>query len=77
MILPDDRPLLVRAAAGRKMSRKETRKFALSERALADLERWIDAGEMVSSPGPSDKLTPVAFDKLRAPFDRLRAGGQE
>ena len=40
-------------ADGRKMSRKETRKFALSERALADLERWIDAGETVSSPrGP-------------------------
>ena len=27
------------------MSRKETRKLAMSERALADLERWMDAGE--------------------------------
>ena len=27
------------------MSRKETRKLALSARALADLERWMDAGE--------------------------------
>jgi methylenetetrahydrofolate--tRNA-(uracil-5-)-methyltransferase len=39
----DDRSLpRLRAADGRRMSRKETRKFALSERALADLERWID-----------------------------------
>jgi methylenetetrahydrofolate--tRNA-(uracil-5-)-methyltransferase len=37
----DDRSLpRLRAADGRRMSRKETRKFALSERALADLERW-------------------------------------
>ena len=42
----DDRSLpRMRAADGRKMSRKETRKLALSGRALADLERWIDAGE--------------------------------
>jgi hypothetical protein len=41
------------------MSRKETRKFALSERALADLERWIDAGETAPA----------------GPFDGLRAGG--
>ena len=32
----------MRAADGRKMSRKEARKLALSERALADLERWMD-----------------------------------
>jgi methylenetetrahydrofolate--tRNA-(uracil-5-)-methyltransferase len=42
----DDRKLpRMQAADGRRMSRKETRKFALSERALADLDRWIDAGE--------------------------------
>jgi methylenetetrahydrofolate--tRNA-(uracil-5-)-methyltransferase len=42
----DDRSMpRMRAADGRRMSRKETRKLALSERALADLERWIDAGE--------------------------------
>jgi methylenetetrahydrofolate--tRNA-(uracil-5-)-methyltransferase len=29
---------------GRKLSRKESRKLALSERALSDLERWKDAG---------------------------------
>jgi methylenetetrahydrofolate--tRNA-(uracil-5-)-methyltransferase len=40
----DDRSLPRRAAPdGRKMSRKESRKLALSERALADLERWMDA----------------------------------
>ena len=39
----DDRSLpRLRAADGRRMSRKETRKFALSERALADLERWSE-----------------------------------
>jgi methylenetetrahydrofolate--tRNA-(uracil-5-)-methyltransferase len=39
----DDRALpRMRAADGRRMSRKETRKLALSERALADLERWTD-----------------------------------
>ena len=67
----DDRSFpRMRAADGRKMSRKETRKFALSERALADLERWMDAGETVSSPEP--------FDELRGgPFDKLRAGGPE
>jgi hypothetical protein len=31
------------------MSRKETRKLAMSARALADLEGWMDAGESVSS----------------------------
>jgi methylenetetrahydrofolate--tRNA-(uracil-5-)-methyltransferase len=54
----DDRALpRMRAADGRKMSRKETRKFALSERALADLERWIDAGE-TEPVGPFDGLRP-------------------
>jgi len=39
----------MRAPDGRRMSRKETRKLAMSERALADLERWMDAGETVST----------------------------
>jgi methylenetetrahydrofolate--tRNA-(uracil-5-)-methyltransferase len=44
----DDRSLpRMRAPDGRKMTRKETRKLAASERALAALERWIDAGEAV------------------------------
>ena len=42
----DDRSMpRMRAADGRRMSRKETRKLALSERALADLEQWIEAGD--------------------------------
>ena len=43
----------MRAPDGRKMSRKETRKLAMSERALADLERWMDAGESLSTPSGS------------------------
>jgi methylenetetrahydrofolate--tRNA-(uracil-5-)-methyltransferase len=40
----DDRNIpRMRGADGRRLSRKDTRKLALSERALADLERWIDA----------------------------------
>jgi hypothetical protein len=40
----DDRKIpRMRAADGRRLSRKDTRKLAMSERALADLERWIDA----------------------------------
>jgi methylenetetrahydrofolate--tRNA-(uracil-5-)-methyltransferase len=35
----------MRAADGRRMTRKETRKLAMSARALADLERWMEAGE--------------------------------
>ena len=51
----DDRSMpRMRAADGRRMSRKETRKLALSERALADLERWIEAGE--TAPIASDQL---------------------
>jgi methylenetetrahydrofolate--tRNA-(uracil-5-)-methyltransferase len=43
----DDRAFpRARAADGRKMSRKESRKLALSERALSELERWMDAGEV-------------------------------
>jgi methylenetetrahydrofolate--tRNA-(uracil-5-)-methyltransferase len=43
----DDRQLPRRRAAdGRRMTRKESRKLWLSERALADLERWMDAGEV-------------------------------
>ena len=39
----DDRSLpRLRAPDGRRMSRKETRKLALSQRALADLERWSE-----------------------------------
>jgi methylenetetrahydrofolate--tRNA-(uracil-5-)-methyltransferase len=41
----DDRQLPRRTAPdGRRMSRKECRKLALSERALAELEQWITAG---------------------------------
>jgi methylenetetrahydrofolate--tRNA-(uracil-5-)-methyltransferase len=43
----------MRAPDGRKMSRKETRKLAMSERALADLARWMDAGETLSTPSGS------------------------
>jgi methylenetetrahydrofolate--tRNA-(uracil-5-)-methyltransferase len=40
----DDRTMpRMRAADGRRLSRKDTRKLAMAERALADLERWIDA----------------------------------
>jgi methylenetetrahydrofolate--tRNA-(uracil-5-)-methyltransferase len=47
----DDRSLpRLRAPDGRRMSRKETRKFALSERALADLERW---GEVEAAATPT------------------------
>jgi methylenetetrahydrofolate--tRNA-(uracil-5-)-methyltransferase len=42
----DDRHLpRLRADDGRRMTRKESRKHALSARALADLQTWIDAGE--------------------------------
>src|SRR5262245_46000903 len=42
----DDRSLpRVRGADGRKMTRKESRKLLLSDRALSDLERWMDAGD--------------------------------
>ena len=62
----DDRALpRMRAADGRRMSRKETRKLALSERALADLERWIEDG---GTAGPLDRL-------MAGPFDGLSAGG--
>ena len=61
----DDRSMpRMRAADGRRMSRKETRKLALSERALADLEQWIEAGE--TTPATSDELHTGPFDKLRA-----------
>ena len=40
-----------RSAEGRMMSRKEARKLALSERALADLDRWIETS--------SDQLSPA------------------
>jgi methylenetetrahydrofolate--tRNA-(uracil-5-)-methyltransferase len=43
----DDRQLpRLRAADGRKMSRKESRKHAMSARALEDLERWMDASDL-------------------------------
>jgi methylenetetrahydrofolate--tRNA-(uracil-5-)-methyltransferase len=43
----DDRALTRRNASdGRKMSRKEARKHALSERALADLDDWMQAGDL-------------------------------
>jgi methylenetetrahydrofolate--tRNA-(uracil-5-)-methyltransferase len=52
----DDRALpRMRAADGRRMSRKETRKLAMSERALADLERWIEEGKR-PCPGSIDRL---------------------
>jgi methylenetetrahydrofolate--tRNA-(uracil-5-)-methyltransferase len=42
----DDRAIPRRRAAdGRRMSRKETRKLAMSERALAALERWMEHDE--------------------------------
>jgi methylenetetrahydrofolate--tRNA-(uracil-5-)-methyltransferase len=42
----DDRALpRLKAPDGRRMSRKETRKQALSERALRDLQQWIDADQ--------------------------------
>ena len=48
----DDRLLArVRGADGRKMSRKESRKLRLSERALSDLEQWIEAGD-AAEPAP-------------------------
>ncbi len=43
----DDRALSPRSASdGRKMSRKEARKHALSERALADLDDWMRAADL-------------------------------
>jgi methylenetetrahydrofolate--tRNA-(uracil-5-)-methyltransferase len=46
----DDRALpRIRAADGRKMTRKESRKLHLSGRALADLERWME-GDSVPMP---------------------------
>jgi methylenetetrahydrofolate--tRNA-(uracil-5-)-methyltransferase len=48
----DDRALpRLRAEDGRRMSRKESRKHSLSARALADLERWTEAGE-IEAAGP-------------------------
>jgi len=42
----DDRAVPRRTSSeGRKMTRKESRKLALSERALADLQEWVDASE--------------------------------
>jgi len=42
----DDRSMpRVRGADGRKMTRKESRKLLLSDRALADLDRWTAEGE--------------------------------
>jgi methylenetetrahydrofolate--tRNA-(uracil-5-)-methyltransferase len=47
----DDRSLeRVRGTDGRKMSRKESRKLRLSERALSDLEAWVEAGEAERAP---------------------------
>jgi methylenetetrahydrofolate--tRNA-(uracil-5-)-methyltransferase len=41
----DDRSIpRLRAADGRRMTRKESRKLALSQRALQDLARWMEAG---------------------------------
>ena len=46
----DDRKIpRMRASDGRRLSRKDTRKLALSERALADLERWIEASPIAHS----------------------------
>jgi methylenetetrahydrofolate--tRNA-(uracil-5-)-methyltransferase len=42
----DDRAVpRLKAADGRRMTRKESRKLALSQRALADLQQWMDAGD--------------------------------
>jgi methylenetetrahydrofolate--tRNA-(uracil-5-)-methyltransferase len=44
----DDRQLpRITSPDGRRLSRKESRKAALSERALGDLQRWMDAGAAV------------------------------
>jgi len=46
----DDRSVpRLRAADGRRMTRKESRKLALSQRALEQLERWIEAGVATQS----------------------------
>jgi methylenetetrahydrofolate--tRNA-(uracil-5-)-methyltransferase len=54
IIAPIDDRLLprVRAADGRKMTRKESRKLHLSARALADIERWME-GHAVAAPTAS------------------------
>jgi methylenetetrahydrofolate--tRNA-(uracil-5-)-methyltransferase len=45
----DDRKIpRMRGADGRRLSRKDTRKLAMSERALADLERWIETSAETS-----------------------------
>jgi hypothetical protein len=41
----DDRRLPRQASAGRRLTRKEMRKHAISARALADLEAWMSAGD--------------------------------
>jgi methylenetetrahydrofolate--tRNA-(uracil-5-)-methyltransferase len=42
----DDRALpRLKAPDGRRMTRKESRKHALSQRALADLQQWLDAAD--------------------------------
>jgi len=56
----DDRAVpRMRAADGRRMSRKETRKLALSGRALADLERWIEDGEPAGPSAGSGRALPT------------------
>jgi len=52
----DDRSMpRVRGTDGRKMSRKESRKLLLSDRALSDLERWMDAGDVQAAVGAAPK----------------------
>jgi hypothetical protein len=44
----DDRQLpRLTSPDGRRLGRKESRKTAVAERALRDLQRWIDAGTVV------------------------------
>jgi methylenetetrahydrofolate--tRNA-(uracil-5-)-methyltransferase len=56
----DDRGLpRARAADGRRLTRKESRKLALSRRALADLEAWTQDLPSVLRPSlPSDHRQP-------------------
>ena len=66
----DDRSLpRLRAPDGRRMSRKETRKFALSERALADLERWSEV-EATATQTSGDSV--AMKDALRDFLEYLR-----
>ena len=62
----DDRRLPRRRGEdGRLMSRKEARKLALSERALADLDRWIETSSERAEPGAMKALLDEFLEHLR------------